>query len=254
MPHLKELNTKYRDRGFELVAVSAEKSDKVEPFVKDKAIEYGVVLYSNIAKDYGLKGWPSAWVVDPEGKVLWAGNFIDRVTDAEWEAWLEQVTPGKVGREVAKELKPAAKAFDAGEVGKAQKLAEEAAAAATDDLVKADADFIQGLVEKHRVAHQGKIDKAGSDAVAKAKALDEAAAKFKGSELGTKWETEAKELKKSKEYKDCSASADELEKVRGKLEDMKPSNARKALEKIAKKYPETPAGKEAAELAKKYEE
>jgi hypothetical protein len=34
---------------------------------------------------------------------------------------------------------------------------------------------------------------------------------------------------------------------------MKPSSAKKALEKLAKKYPETAAGKEAAELAKRYE-
>ena len=39
-----------------------------------------------------------------------------------------------------------------------------------------------------------------------------------------------------------------------KLEDMRPSSARKKLEKIAEKYPDTPAGKEAAELAKRYAE
>ncbi|MBE7493154.1 MAG: redoxin domain-containing protein [Planctomycetes bacterium] len=253
VPHLKELFTKYNARGFELVAVSNETEDKIAGFVNgDKKPNYTVVRYSKIAEQYGVKGWPSAWVLDANGKVLWADHFIDKVSDEQWEKWLENLAPTRVDKTLAKELGGAVKAFDKGEVGKALEESRKVAETATDGAVKADCEYLQGLCDKHVKLHTRKIESAGSDTVARVKALEDGAAKLKGSEIGNKWDTEAKELKKSKEYKDCSAAAEELAKLKPQLKDMKESNAKKKLEAIAKKYPDTPAGKEAAELAKGY--
>lgn len=254
VPHLKELFTKYNSRGFELVAVSAETEDKIAGFVAgDKKPNYTVVRYSKIGEEYSIKGWPSAWVLDAEGKVLWADHFIDKVTDEQWEKWLANLAPTKVDKELAKELNGAVKAFDKGEVGKAMAEGKKVAEVATDEAVKADCAYLEELCKKHVTLHENRIKGAGEDKVARVKALEEAAAKLKGSEVGTNWDTEAKELKKSKEYKDCASSSEELAKLKPQLKDMKEATAKKKLEGIAKKYPDTPAGKEAAELAKSYE-
>ncbi|MBK9975419.1 MAG: TlpA family protein disulfide reductase [Planctomycetes bacterium] len=253
VPHLKELYAKYKDRGLELLAVSNEEESKIAGFVNgDKKPNYTVIRYSKIAELYGLKGWPSAWVLDAEGKVLWADHFLNKIDDAQWEKWLENLAPAKVDKELAKDLNSAVKSFDKGEIGKAMADTKKVADAATDDAVKADCDYLLALCDKHVKLFENKMKAAGDDLVAKAAVMEEGAAKLKGSEVGTKWDTEVKELKKSKTYKDTAASAEDLAKLKPTLKDLKESTARKKLEAIAKKYPDTPAGKEAAELAKDF--
>lgn len=253
IPHLTEIHEHYGEKGFIIASVSDEQEGVIQSKMIDaKKPKYGIVKAS-INATYETRGIPHAWVLGADGKCLWKGH-PNSLTNEMIEGWIKDLAPTKVDKALAKELGSAVKSFDKGEYGKAHAEAKAVAETATDDLVKADAAYLESLVQKHIDLHSAKIEKAGSDPVAKAKVLDDAATKFKGSELGTKWDTESKELKKSKEFKDANASADELNKLRGKLDDMKPASARKALEKIAKKYPEAPAGKEAAELAKKYEE
>lgn len=254
---MKELFSKYKDRGFELVAVSAEKEETIAGFVNgEKKPNYTVVRYSKIAEEWGVKGWPSAWVLDSQGKVLWAEHFIDKISDEQWETWLKDVGPVKVDKEVAKELKGSVSAFNKGDYGKSLAEVEKVAAETEDETVKADAEYVKGLLQKRIDMVNNKIKKAeeSGDLQLKGKALKEGFEAFKGSETGDKWEAELKELEKSDEYKDTVKAAEELDKIRDKLEDMRPSSARKKLEKIAEKYPNTPAGKEAAELAKRFPE
>lgn len=253
VPHLQELNDKFRSKGFEIVAVSKEDAGTIQSKLIDaKKVTYGVVK-ADIGSLYQTRGIPHCWVLDAEGKCLFHGH-PSNVTAANVEEWVKELAPTKVDKDLAKELSSAVKAFDKGEYGKALTDTKAVAAEATDELVKADATYLEGLIQKHIDMSKGKIERAAGagDKVAQAKELDEAAAKFKGSEIGETWAGESKELKKSKEYKDCAKAGEELEKLRPKIEDMAPKSARKALEKIAEKYPDTPAGKEAAELAKRY--
>lgn len=252
IPHLIELNTKYRERGLEIVSVSNENVPTIETkMIQAKKPPYGIVA-ANIGDLYKTPGIPHGWILNAEGKCLWHGH-PNSLKDDMIEAWLKDLAPSKVDKELAKELNGAVKAFDKGEVGKAMAEGKKVAEIATDEAVKADCSYLEELCKKHVTLHENRIKAAGEDKVARVKALEEAAAKLKGSEVGTSWDTEAKELKKSKEYKDCAASADELAKLKPQLEDMKGATAKKKLEGIAKKYPDTPAGKEAAELAKSYE-
>lgn len=254
VPHLQELTDKFRDKGFEIVAVSSEDAALIQSKMIDgKKPTFGVVK-ADISKLYETRGIPHSWVLDAEGKCIYKGH-PSGVTAEKVTEWVANLAPTKVDKELAKELSGAVKAFDKGEYGKAYNECKETAEAATDELVKADADYLMGLLNKHIKLTENKLEraKAAGDLPSQAAALDEGAAKFKGSEKGDTWGNEAKELKKSKEYKDCVAAQEALDKLKPKLEDMKPANARKDLEKIAKKYPETPAGKEAAELAKRYE-
>jgi len=253
---MKELFTKYQERGFELVAVSNETEAKIDGFVNgDKKPNYTVVRYSKIAEEWGVKGWPSAWVIDSEGKVLWADHFLDKISEEQWESWLKDVAPAKISKDVAKELKGAVGSFNKAEYGKSLAEVEKVASETQDETVKADAEYVKGLLQKRIDRINGKIKSAeeAGNLILKGKALKAGSEEFKGSTQGDTWATELKELEKSAAYKDTVKASDELEKLRPKLEDMKGSSAKKALEKIADKYPETPAGKEAAELAKRYE-
>ena len=238
------------------MAVSDEAVAKIEGFIKQHEASYGVVNAKGVLQLYGGRGYPSAWVVDAEGKVIWSGH-PSKVTDAEVDEWLKSLLPTKVDRELASELKGAVKAFDGAEYGKALTAAREAAKAeGASEQVKADAAHLESLVQKHINAANTKRDaaKAAGDLVKAAGVLEKAAEQFKGSDYGTECATARAELVKSKEYKDCVEAAEQLAKLKPKLEDMKSASAHKALKKIADKYPATPAGKEAAELLKSYQQ
>lgn len=254
VPHLQELHDKFNEKGFEIVAVSREAAGTIESkLITAKSATYGVVK-ADISQLYQTRGIPHCWVLDAEGKCIFEGH-PNSVTEPMVEEWTKDFAPTKVDKELAKELKSGVKAFDAGDLGKA--LAEaKAAQASEDDLVKADGVYLEALVQKHVDMYTGKMDaaKKSGDLVKLGKTLEEASTKFKGSEAGDKWEADLKELEKSDEYKNTVKASDELEKIRDKLKDMRSSSARKKLEKIAEKYPDTPAGKEAAELAKRYED
>lgn len=209
-----------------------------------------------VLQQYGGRGYPSAWAVDAEGKVIWSGHPA-KLEGTQIEEWLKTLLPTKVDRELAGELKGAVKAFDGGEYGKALAVAREAAAAeGASEEVKTDAAYVESLVQKHITATNTKREaaKASGDLAKLAAVLEKATEQFKGSEYGTECATARTELLKSKEYKDCVEAAEQLAKLKPKLEDMKAASAHKALKKIADKYPATPAGKEAAELLKSYQE
>jgi hypothetical protein len=254
VPHLKELQEKYNASGFEIVAVSDEAEGTLEKFIKDKAITYGIVLSAKkFAELYPSDGRPSSWVLDADGKVIWKGHPASLTNEMVAE-WVKDLAPTRIDRSLAKELKDAVKAFDAGQYGKASTEAAKILGSAEDETVKADARHVQDFVQKHVTAYAAKMARLrdAGDLVGLGLLIDEAAAKFDGSDQGKAWSDEAKELRKSDSYKDTVKAGEELEKLRPKLEDMKPSRAHKALEKIAKKYPDTKAGKEAAELAERY--
>jgi hypothetical protein len=254
VPHLQELSDKYRNRGFELVAVSPEAEATIQTKLIDaKKVTYGVVK-ANIGAVYESRGIPHCWVLDPEGKCIFKGH-PNSVTVEMVGEWVKDFGPIKLEREVAKDLQDVAETFNKGEYGKALVAAQKAGAASEDEQVKADAKFIEEQAQEHVDGYTRRMEAArtAGDLVKLSKLMEEAAARFKGSEQGDKWDGEAKELVKSKEYKDTLKAQEALDELKPKLEDMKGSKARKDLEKIAKKYPDTKAGKEAAELAKRYE-
>ena len=87
IPHLTEIQEKFRDRGVKIIGVSKEKLGTVEPFVEkmgDK-MAYTVAIDGGVAKDYmgkyNIGGIPHAFVVK-EGKVAWHGHPMAGLGDA----------------------------------------------------------------------------------------------------------------------------------------------------------------------------
>ena len=252
VPHLNELNNKYRERGFEIVAVSSEAAGTIEEkMVKGAKATFGVVK-AEIASLYQTRGIPHGWVLDAEGKCIWEGH-PGNLNDKQIEEWIKDLAPGKITKEVSKQLKGAVEAYNKGQFGKAydeagKYLADEDAA------VKADAEYVNGVVEKRKAFGEAKAKKFrdAGDLTKLVPVLEEEGKAWEGSEYGKACADEAKTVKASKEFKDCAKAQEALDKLKPKVKDMKEDKAKKALEKIAKDYPNTPAGKEAAEMAKDF--
>lgn len=82
IPHLTELQAKYKDKGVVFVGVSDEDPAAVKPFVADQGanMDYVVAVDDNRKTSegymaaYGQNGIPAAFIVDKEGRVAWVGH------------------------------------------------------------------------------------------------------------------------------------------------------------------------------------
>lgn len=98
IPHLTELQKKFKSQGVVFVGVSDETSAKVKPFVSGQGgkMDYRVAVDDSrktteaYMKAYGQNGIPTAFIVGKDGKVLWVGHPM-----AELEETLQQVIDGK---------------------------------------------------------------------------------------------------------------------------------------------------------------
>jgi thiol-disulfide isomerase/thioredoxin len=92
IPHLNELQNKYRKLGLRIVSLTDEDRAKVEAFQKSaKApIEYTVGVGSDLSTTYGVSGIPHAFLVGRSGKLLWHGHPADRECEEKIELALEE--------------------------------------------------------------------------------------------------------------------------------------------------------------------
>jgi thiol-disulfide isomerase/thioredoxin len=92
IPHLNELQTKYRKLGLRIVSLTDEDRSKVEAFQKRAKvpIEYTVGLGSELATTYGVNGIPHAFLVGRSGKLLWHGHPADSECEVKIEQALEE--------------------------------------------------------------------------------------------------------------------------------------------------------------------
>lgn len=82
IPHLSELQKKYKDKGVVFIGVSNEDADTVRPFVEKQGakMEYTVALDKDrqTSKDYmeafNQDGIPTAFVVDKQARIVWVGH------------------------------------------------------------------------------------------------------------------------------------------------------------------------------------
>ena len=82
IPHLTELQAKFKDQGVVVIGISDEKPKDVQPFVKKMGgkMEYTVGLDDNNQTDkaymgaYHQNGIPTAFVIDKTGAVVWVGH------------------------------------------------------------------------------------------------------------------------------------------------------------------------------------
>lgn len=88
IPHLVKLHEDYKDKGVVVIGLTSEdrKKAKIDAFAKRMKMTYIVGTGSRSNSAYGVRGIPSAFLVDPEGKVLWSGHPMGGLDTAIEEA------------------------------------------------------------------------------------------------------------------------------------------------------------------------
>ena len=82
IPHLTELQKKFKDRGLVIIGVTDEKPEEVKPFVEKMGAKMGYAVAIDQAKQtsrgymdaFGVGGIPHAFIVDQAGRVVWHGH------------------------------------------------------------------------------------------------------------------------------------------------------------------------------------
>ena len=76
IPHNNELQAKFGKRGLVVVGVTDEPDGLVSKYVTDNKVAYPIVIEKGFKSSRELKvaGFPSAFLVDTKGKVIWAGH------------------------------------------------------------------------------------------------------------------------------------------------------------------------------------
>lgn len=158
------------DKGVVLVALSDEPTDTVKPFLKKNKMNYIVGADAKSTfKEFGIKGYPTVFVVDPDGTIRYKGH-----------------DPKAAEKAVEKALKdsPPKKKGGLGKAGGTEALAK------ADTLYKAG-EYAKALKEYEKIAKAQKDSEIGKKAKAKAKEITsnkEAMASVKDAEAKKKCE------------------------------------------------------------------
>lgn len=253
LPSVEALWQKNKDRGLHIFLVESQGGtlEDLTKYAKDKKLSFPIAIRNSC--DFGGykggNGLPYAFVVGPDGKVVWQGrDGYAAVIQKE----LERIKyPGLGKLDVAPELVKAATQFGTGNYAAAREEAMKVKEKEADnETAVADADFIVKRVEARIAGLRGRIDDAKSrrryhEAVAMLEELSGKA--YKGMEESDKAAEELKELKKDKDVKAELKAWSDLAKVLEANEKAKSDVDRK---KNLIKFVEKNEGMAAAEEAK----
>jgi thiol-disulfide isomerase/thioredoxin len=111
IPHLTEMQKKFKDKGVVFVGISAEEAGTVTKFVKKMGnqMDYTVAVDKDretsdaYMKRYGQNGIPHAFIVDKEHRVIWHGHPMSGL-----DTTLDQIIAGKYDINLAKKRLAAA--------------------------------------------------------------------------------------------------------------------------------------------------
>lgn len=226
--------------------------EDITQYAKDRGLTFPIPIRngSDFNGYKGGNGLPYAFVVGPDGKVVWQGRSG---YEAICEQQLERIKyPGLGKLEVDPECVKAAEKFGKGEFADAREEAVKVKESEADnEAAVADAEYIINRVDGKIATLRAKIDEAKAkrryhDAV---RYLDELSGKgFKGMEVADKAKDEAKELKK--EQKDELKAWEQFEKTLEVNEKTKSDgDKKKNLIKFYEKYEGTAAAEEAKAMA-----
>ena len=261
IPHLIELYKQTSAKGVVIVSLTNESRGEVERFAKQMGMIYAIGGGSNSGTAYGVRGIPHAFIVDPSGKVAWEGHPAGGL-DAALEAQLKKTPPVLVSPKARAEALAAVERAE--KALAAEKHAEAAAILAK--VPKLDDPEATKRADAVRTALADATAKALADGLAQAEAkqyaeavqnLERAAAMAPGSEPARQAEAKLADLKKDPEIgaqiEKARRESQAAAMLRDVLEgaDRKPPLALlKGLEQVAAKFPDTEAGRTAADRAK----
>ena len=105
IPHLNELQAKYKDKGVVIIGITDEPANVVKAFMEKQGgkMDYTIALdgHQKTMRTYlgglGVQGIPHSCVIDKSGYIVWHGSPFDGLDNA-----LDRVVTGKLNIEVAR--------------------------------------------------------------------------------------------------------------------------------------------------------
>lgn len=202
-----EVWEEWKDKGFVILALSDESKSEIERFIETYKPTYPIGSGSRSGDRYGISGYPSAFLIDHEGSVIWEGHPGDEtwvsMIPAALEAAADMSDAWDAGERPAA-LKRAVDAAKAGTLGKAWKEAEllKAKSAADADLTAAIEGFQKDFLARAAQRTQRKESFAGNGRYWEATLFYERQIKvYEGSPPAEEWKALLAEWRKDKTAK-----------------------------------------------------
>lgn len=257
IPHLVELQKTYGGKGLHIFAFEAQNHtpDQIKALMVPKGVNYPVS--TNGANNYDTGGGvPHAWLIGPDGKVLWEGNPAGArgVMDKMIEDEVKKVKYPGLGRAtISKALDKAANYFKTKDWAKARAEAKKVAASSSaDETTKADAEYVAERATKLAAGWMAQAAAQEKDRryLAAKRIYAAIAAQFKGEEEGNAAAAKVKEIDGNKDIKKDIDAAEAFEKLEAAAKNMSPEQRKATLAAFAKKWDGTKAAEDAASAAK----
>ncbi len=268
MPHLQKVWEAYKDKGLVVIAISAETKNKVEPFAKQYHYSFPFALDDNrkTNKSYDIKSIPTTYIIAPNGKVAWQGHagsedvekvikaLLPKVKKDSGSSGVDTESPTKVKlREVADDLKFAAKQAEKGKLSSALRMADKKLSEQNaTEKEKEDAKYIKEEIEK-RASELFKE----ADRLLKEKApyearelLTDIRRAFTGSDLAKKAQEKIDSINSDEKLAEELKAGELYIKALRYEADGKEENAKKYFQQVVDKHPDTEYAKRAKEKLK----
>jgi thiol-disulfide isomerase/thioredoxin len=262
IPHLIDLNKKYAGQGVVFMGLTDEPKEKVEPFAQQLGMNYAVGGGSPTGGPYGVRGIPTAFLLDTAGTVVWQGHPMNPEFVTAIDAQLKKTPPATISPE---EKAAATAVLD--KMDEAIKQEQYAAAAALlakltkageDPVLKVRSEAARKTLADRAAARLAEAEKciAAKDYLPATQALADVQALGAGTPAAEKAagllknlmadETARAAVEQGRRENEASAALAEIEKKGA----ASPAETLKALDDLAARFPGTKAGQAAAERAK----
>jgi hypothetical protein len=251
--HLDKLQETHGTKGLKVLAITNEGRALVDAFVAKTGAKHGIVIEStDSAESFQIRGYPTSYLIGPDGSILSAGHpQEDEIVKA-----LDLVrVPPELPKALSTVTSALAKEKWAEARAKAQGLIDGGTLTVDTDKKAAEEvikwiDWLAqgGLDTAKKAGERGRWYEASQ-------ALEDVKRSFKGLPHAVEAEKQLKALMADKPKKDEIVAYQKLLKAQAlqRDKDLKPKEALPHFKSIASKYPETRAGKIAAELVKELE-
>lgn len=238
-----------------MLAVSSEGEDLVSKYVDDMGVKVRTGAGFSTGSDWGVRGYPSAVLIDPEGKVAWTGH-PSSLSSSTVKSALKGAKARKggflsfsVARELSPKLKATAAAALDGKLGKAYGMASKLGADEKADAgAREDAQVFAG-----EILDFGSMLRTQAEAAIESRrmivgleVLNALNKEFKGTEFGGELSARLAEIAKDDELQNELAADEAWSKAMEAIEKRGLKKSASKLEAIVKKYPGTKASERAA--------
>lgn len=247
IPHMNELHEKYAEKGLAIIGFSDEAQGTVEPVATEK-MKY-IVAFGGNARTFKTPGIPAAWLVAPDGNVVWQGN-PSGLHGSIIEQHLSKVSVSPKF-EFDGELEKAGKYLTQGNYKKGLKELAKVSAKTEDASVKAAAEDAREKVGQYAEKQMKLCESmaAGGSHTAALQRMQKLSKMFKGTEFGDKASDQYKAWKKDDAFKTEMKAESIIEAAKAKAKEKQLDYAIALLQKLI--ADEDYAGTKAKETAEK---